>query len=145
MSRAEKWGRKLSVLASLDPALHLPTAWLPVPVYLQVVRDEDFARFLNHGLWLQLFLGELAFARVKHLLAGDAGEGEVGRVRLVAHRHLDGVGVNGARSIAVGWQQLAWNSTGALVREPSMGAQEWAIDCRLLDDTQDEVKSLKLT
>lgn len=85
----------------------------PVLVVLQVVWDEDFARFLNHGLWLQLFLGELAFARVKHLLARDAGEGEVGRVRLVAHGHLDGVGVDGARSIAVGWQQLAW-SHGAL-------------------------------
>lgn len=71
-------------------------------------------------MWLQFFLGELAFARIKHLLTGDAGEGKVGRVRLIAHWHLDGVGVDGARSIAVGWQQLAWNN-----REFSLVSTLW--------------------
>lgn len=80
----------------------------PVLVILQIIRDEDFASFLNHGLRLQFFLRELAFARVKHFLTRDAGEGKVCRVWLITHRDLDGVRINGTRCIAVCWQQLTF-------------------------------------
>lgn len=118
------WGRPFNL--PLDPTLHLPKAWLPVPIYLQIIRDEDFACFLNHGLRLQFFLRELAFTRVKHFLARDAGEGKICRVRLITHRDLDGIRINGTRCIAVCWQQLTWNNTGALIHEHSRQTQETA-------------------
>ncbi|KAL0597484.1 Zinc finger protein [Plecturocebus cupreus] len=64
----------------------------------QIIRDEDFASFLNHGLWLQFFLRELAFARVKHFLARDAGKGKICWVWFITHWDLDGVRINGTRS-----------------------------------------------
>ena len=59
---------------------------------------------------------------------------------------------------APGWCRGRWGSEycgwlaaagleqqGVFVGEHSMEAQAWAIDCRLLDDSQDEVRGLKLT
>ena len=70
------------------------------PSYLQVFGDEDLSSFLDHRLRFQLLGGELAFPRVEHLLTRNAGQRQVGRVRLVAHGNLDGVRVDGARSVS---------------------------------------------
>lgn len=76
----------------------------PAANYLQVFGDEDLAGLLDHGLRFQLLRRELAFARVKHLLARHAGQSQVGRVRVVADRNLNGVRVNGAGSVSGGRQ-----------------------------------------
>lgn len=113
-------------LISPNPAFRLPTAWLPVPIYLQIIWNEDFASFLNHGLWLQFFLRELAFARVKHFLPWDAGESKICWVWFIPDRNLDGVRVNGTRCISVCWQQLAWKNTEVFIYIDSKSTQDTA-------------------
>lgn len=68
----------------------------PAPKYLQALGDEDLSGLLDHWLRLQLLGGELVFARVKHLLTGNAGQSQVGRVGLEPHQNLDRVRVHGA-------------------------------------------------
>ena len=75
--------------------------------YLEVLRDEDLAGLFDHGLGLELFSGELAFPGVEHLLAGDAGQRQVGRVGHVTHGNLDRVWVDGAGGV------------------PGSGGQDW--------------------
>lgn len=86
----------------------------PAPNYLQVIWDEDFASFLNHGLGFQLFFGELALARVEHLLARNAGQSKICRIWLIAHRNLDSLRINGARCVPVCWQDLTCRKTGSI-------------------------------
>lgn len=68
--------------------------------HLQVLGDEDLPGFLDHGLRLQLLGGELALPGVEHLLTRNAGQCQVGRVRLVRHRDLDGLRVDGAGCVS---------------------------------------------
>lgn len=72
--------------------------------HLHVVRNEDLAGFFDHGLWLQLLGGELALPGIKHLLTRHAGQSQVGRVGVVGHGHLDGLGVDGAGGVPGGGQ-----------------------------------------
>lgn len=74
------------------------------PPHLHVLGDEDLASLLDHWLRLQLLGRELALARVEHLLTGDAGQRQVGRVGLVAQRHLDGLRIDGAGGVP-GWRE----------------------------------------
>lgn len=84
----------------------------PVPIYLQVVWNEDFASFLNHWLWFQLFFREFALTRVKHLLARNTGKSKICRVRFVANRNLDSLRINGTRCVSVCWQDLTYRNKG---------------------------------
>ena len=78
----------------------------PAPNHLQVLRHEDLPSFLDHRLRFQLLGREFAFAWVEHLLTRDAGQSQVRRVGFVANGNLDGVWVDGARSVSGAWE--AW-------------------------------------
>ena len=88
------------------------TGW-QAGVYLQVLRDEDLAGLLDHGLGLQLLRRELPLAGVEHFLTRDAGEGQVGGVRVVPDRDLDGLRVDGAGGVP-GRGQI-WGQTHTLM------------------------------
>lgn len=110
--------------AHLSACLSTPLSTCPQPSYqfpftFKPSGDEDFARFLNHGLWLS----SSSRTVTGQTSPGPAGEGVGWLVRLRVYGHLDGVGPMGL-SIVLGWQQLAWNDTGALVCEHSVEAQE---------------------
>jgi len=92
----------------------LRTTWSPVPIYLQVIWNEDFASFLNHRLWFQLFFRELALTRVKHLLAGNTGKSKICRVRFVANRNLDSLRINGTWCVSVCWQDLSYRNKASV-------------------------------
>lgn len=103
--RKQIQAQSLHFQSTAASACSLPT-WSPVPIYLQIIWNEDFAGFLNHWLRFELFFRELAFTRVKHLLARDAGKGKICGVRFVAYRNLDSLGVNGAWCVTICWQDL---------------------------------------
>lgn len=86
----------------------------PVPIYLQVIWNEDFTSFLNHWLWFQLFFREFAFTRVKHLLARNAGKSKICRVRFIANGNLDGLRINRTWCVSVCWQDLTYNNKGRI-------------------------------
>lgn len=72
--------------------------------YLQVLWDEHFAGLLEHGLRLQLLVGEFASARVKLFIARCARQNQVGWIGLVLRRHVNGGGVHGAGAVSGAWE-----------------------------------------
>lgn len=88
------------------------TAWSPVPIYLQILWNEDFAGFLNHWLGLELFLRELAFTRVKYLLARNTWKGKIGRVWFIPHGNLNRLRIDRTWGVTTCGQDCTWSKRG---------------------------------
>lgn len=69
--------------------------------YLLVVWNKHLLGLLYHGLRFQLLLGKLVLARVEQLPAGNAGQDQVRGIGLEIDVHLNGLRVNGGRSVAL--------------------------------------------
>lgn len=92
--------------------------WSPVPIYLQILWNEDFAGFLYHWLRLELLLGKLALTRVKNVLARNTGKSKISRVGFIPHRDLNCLGVDGTWSVTTGRQDLTYSKrTNCVTKE----------------------------
>lgn len=71
------------------------------PTYLCIIGNKHLLGLLDHGLGLQLVLGEAMLAGVEEFAPWDAGQDQVSGVRLVVDVHFDLFGIHRGRSDAV--------------------------------------------